>query len=335
MKRRVLVQHMLSAPLTLAAWPTVAAPTPKPAGYPIKQLRIVVPFPPGGAADILARPLAVELRQRIGQPVIIDNKAGANTVIGVNHVATAPADGYTLLVCNEAGLSLAPELTHITKVDVPYKVERDFVPVSLLGHYGSLLTISPDLPVKTLSEYIAYAKKNPKKINYASFGVGSQPQIMMETFNKMVGIDTVHLPYKGVALAVTDLIAGHVQSMISAPSTPMPHVREQRLRALAYSGSKRLPELPDVPTFTDAGLPGFNPRGWFGAVMHASTPAPVRNWLSETIWSVVQSSEYQVGTILKNGYEVPTIAPSGMGDFLQDDRNYWKRTVEEVRDRLV
>ena len=105
--------------------------------------------------------------------------------------------------------------------------------------------------------------------------------------------------------------------------------------ALAYSGSKRLSELPDVPTFSDAGLPGFNPRGLFGAVMHASTPAPIRNWLSETIWSVVQSSEYQVGTILKNGYEVPTIAPSGMGDFLQDDRNYWKKTVEEVRDRLV
>ena len=260
---------------------------------------------------------------------------GGGTGIGRAAALALASIGYTLLVCNEAGLSLAPELTHITKVDVPYKVERDFVPVSLLGHYGSLLTISPDLPVKTLSEYIAYAKKNPKKINYASFGVGSQPQIMMETFNKMVGIDTVHLPYKGVALAVTDLIAGHVQSMISAPSTPMPHVREQRLRALAYSGSKRLPELPDVPTFSDAGLPGFNPRGWFGAVMHASTPAPIRNWLSETIWSVVQSSEYQINAILKNGYEMPTTEPAAMAEFLQEDRNYWKRTMDLVRHRLV
>lgn len=335
MKRRQIVRQLMTTPAVLACWPAWSAPAPKPAGFPVRPLRIVVPFPPGGAADILARPLAQQLSQRIGQPVLIDNKPGANTVIGANHVATSAADGYTLLMGSEAGLSLAAELSHITKIEVPYRVERDFAPISLLGHYGSLMTINPEVPAKNLQEYIEYARKNPKKINFASFGLGSQPHIMMETLNQMAGIDTVHLPYKGVAPATNDLIAGHVQAMISAPSTPLPHVRDQKLRGLAYSGAKRLPELPNVPTFAEAGLPTFNPRGWFGLVMASATPEPIRAWLSENIWAVVQSSEYQINTILKNGYEIPSTEPSVMAEFMQEDRHYWKRMVDLIRHRLV
>jgi tripartite-type tricarboxylate transporter receptor subunit TctC len=145
----------------------------------------------------------------------------------------------------------------------------------------------------------------------------------------------VHIAYKGVAPAIVDLMAGRVQAMISAPSAPMAYVRDGRLRALAYSGPKRLAELPSVPTFAEGGLPGFDARGWFGVAMHSATPAPIRAWLSEQVWSVVQSAEYQKNAILKNGYEVPAVDPAAMPAFLAEDRAKWKRTVGEIRDRLV
>lgn len=335
MNRREIMQMLAAGLVAGAGRPVLAQGAAQPAGFPSRPIRLVVPFPPGGAADALARPLAMLLGQKIGQNIIVENRAGANTIIGAQFVATAPADGYTLLLANEAGLSLAPEIAPITKIEVPYKPESDFAGVSLLAQYGSMLSISPKLPVRNLKEFLAYAKQHPRKLNYASFGVGSQPQMMMELLNQQTGIQTVHVAYKGVAPAILDLMAGRVQAMISAPSAPMSYVKDGRLRALAYSGSKRLAELPNVPTFAEAGLPGFEARGWFGVVMQAATPAPIRAWLSDAIWSVVQSPKYEKSAILDNGYEVPTIAPAGMPAFLAEDRAKWKRTVGDIRDRLV
>src|SRR4051794_23796800 len=194
-KRRELMQTLAASLAAGANWPVWAQHAARPAGYPSKPLRIVVPFPPGGPADALARPLGRVLGEMTGQAVVIDNRPGANTMIGASNVLAAPADGYSLLLANEAGLSLAPAVAPYMKVDVPYDPGKDFAGISLLAQYGSILTVNPEVPAKTLPEFIAYAKKNPGKINYASFGNGSQPQMMMELLNRQAGIQTVHVPY--------------------------------------------------------------------------------------------------------------------------------------------
>jgi tripartite-type tricarboxylate transporter receptor subunit TctC len=315
-----------------ANWRTWAQ---QPGDYPDRAIRLVVPFPAGGAADNLARPLAQQLAHAFGQSVFVDNRGGANTMIGLEYVSKAPADGYTILLANEAGLSLAPAVEPIMKVAVPYDAAADFAPISVLGQYGSVLSVSPALPVRTLSEFVAYARKNPRKLNYASVGVGSQPHMMMEILKRQAGIDMVHVPYKGVAPALVDLIANHVQALISAPSGPTPYISDGRLRGLAYSGAKRLPTLPNVPTFAQAGMPDFEARGWFGIVAQAHTPDPIKARLRQAIWSIVQSQQYQSVAILANGYEVPAVDPAQFPAFLADDMRKWKTAVASLREQLV
>jgi len=333
MNRRTFLQLLSSGAAAGMSWPmpTIASGY---SPYPAKELRLVVPFPAGGAADNLGRPLAQELSAKLGQPVVVENRPGANSMIGARFVAESPPDGYTLFLGNEAGLSIASAVAPITKVTVPYDPE-DFAPISVLGQYGSVLSVSPKLPVRTLAEFIDYSKRNPKAINYASFGVGSQPQMMMEMLAKKAGIEVTHVPYKGVAPAVVDLIAGHVQAMISAPSAPMPYIRDAKLRALAYSGEKRLPNLPDVPTFAEAGMPDFEARGWFGVLVRTDTPDQIKAELRERIWSIVQSADYQSVAIFPSGYEVPTVDPSQFPEFLTRDMAQWKSMVAEVRNRLI
>lgn len=305
-----------------------------PQGYPDKPIRLVVPFPAGGAADYLARPLAQQLGAALRQSVFVDNRPGANTMIGLEYVAKAPADGYTILLANEAGLSLAPAVEPMMNVAVPYNAAADFAPIAVLGQYGSVFSVCPKLPVRTLSEFLAYARQNPRKLNYASVGMGSQPHMMMEILKRQAGIEMVHVPYKGVAPAMVDLIADHVQALISAPSGPMPYILDGKLRGLAYSGARRNPKLPDVPTFAEAGMPGFEARGWFGIVMNAHTPDPIKARLRKTIWSIVQSQQYQSVAILANGYEVPTVDPAQFPAFLADDMRKWQATAESLRSQL-
>jgi len=335
MNRRSLLRLMAGSAALGASWRSVAQGAASDAAYPAKAIRLVVPFPPGGAADNLGRPLAKQLSDMLGQPVIVDNRPGANTMIGAEYVVNAPADGYTLLLANEAGLSLSPAMAPITQVKVPYDAAQDFAPISVLGQYGSVLSVSPRLPARTLGELIEYARQRPKALNYASFGVGSQPHMMMEILARQAGIEVTHVPYKGVAPAVVDLVAGHVQAMISAPSAPLPYIRDGRLRALAYSGSARLPDLPDVPTFAEAGMPDFEARGWFGVVVRAETPEPIKASLRKAVWAIVNSKEYQAAAILPSGYEVPSVDPAGFPAFLADDMSKWKSTVAAVRDRLA
>lgn len=330
MNRRSFLQLLSAAAAGLSA--PAFAQQPKP--YPIKELKLIVPFPAGGAADNLARPLARALSQAYGQPVVVENRPGANTMIGIRAAAESPSDGYTLLLANEAGLSIAPALTPITGVEVPYD-PRSFSTISVLGQYGSVLSVSKKLPVQTLSEFIDYAKKNPRKVNYASFGVGSQPQMMMEVLAKEQGLELVHVPYKGVAPALIDLVAGHVDVMISAPSAPTPFIMEGKLKAIAYSGDTRLENLPDIPTFAEAGLPNFEARGWFGVVVLNDTPDEIKESLRKTIWSIVQSPEYQSVAISPSGYEVPSVDPHEFPAFLDDDMRQWQSLVDQISNRLT
>ncbi len=304
------------------------------ADYPAKPIRLVVPFPAGGPADNLARPLAQKLTERLGQTVVVENRPGANTMIGAQFVAGAEPDGYTLLLASDAGMSLVPAYSSVSGVVVPYDPATDFAPISMLAHLTQVLSVHPDVPVKTLQELIALAKKQPGKLSYASFGVGSQSQIAMETLNLKAGIDILHVPYKGASPALTDLVAGRVNVMLSSPSGQLPYIRDGRLRALAYAGPKRSPALPDVPTFAELGMPDYESRGWFGVVAPSGTPQAIQDLLRKEVWSIVGSPDYQNMAILANGFEVSDISPDKFPAFLAEDRSKWKALVDFVKPRL-
>lgn len=332
MRRRSLIQFAaVSAAMGLAG---IAKAQSAAQRFPDKPIRIVVPFPPGGPADRLARPLAQQMNQKYGQTVLIENRPGANTVIGAQNILNSPPDGHSLILANEAGMCLAPALAPIMGSTVPYKADRDFAAISMLVQYGSVMSMYPGVGVRTLPEFLDHARRNPGKLSYASVGVGSQPQMMMEILKKSQKLDIVHVPYQGVAPAVLDLLAGRVQVMISAPAAPSPHIRAGKLIGLGYSGARRLETLPEVPTFAEGGLSEFVARGWFGIMAHGGTPAAIRAELSETIWKIAQSSDYNAETIKPQGLELATVNPAGFPAFLTKDVADWQERIESIKDRI-
>jgi tripartite-type tricarboxylate transporter receptor subunit TctC len=334
MKRRSLMQWLAAGATSGLSWHINAHGQTAASRFPERPMRIIVPFPPGGPADALARPLAQQLGERLKQTVVTENRPGANTVIGAQHMLNSPADGYTMMLANEAGMSLAPAIATIMGNNPPYKSETDFAAISMLTQYGSVLSMSPTLPVQNLQELLAYAKQNPGKLSYASVGVGSQPQMMMEILNLQEKLDIVHIPYQGVAPAVVDLLSGRVQVMISAPAAPGPHIRAGKLRGLAYSGTQRLANLPMVPTFAEAGLPNYEARGWFGIMMHGGTPEPIKAMLAEAIWTIARSPGYQSAAVAANGLEPATVEPAAFQAFLQKDVSDWKTRIESIKSRI-
>ncbi len=251
--------------------------------YPAKPVRIVVPSSAGGGTDIVARILAPELSKRIGQQVIVDNRPGAGTMIGIEAVAKSPPDGYTLLM----GLStLAINSALYNKV--PYDPVKDFAPVTLATASASILVVHPSLPVKTLKDLIAFARARPGQLNYASAGVGTYPHMTYELFLSMAKLKMEHIPYKGTAPAMIDMIAGQVASMAATVLTGMPHIRSGRLRPLGITSLKRSDVAPDIPTVAEAGLPGFESVQWYGLLAPAGTPAPIVGRLHKEMAQILQ-----------------------------------------------
>lgn len=239
-------------------------------GYPSKAIRIVVPYPPGGFNDTLARTLGQKLTASWKQPVIVDNRPGGGTTIGTGLAAKAPADGYTLLIVSFA-FAVNPGLYRT----LPYDSAKDFTPVILAAGTPNLLVINPALPVNSVRDFIRLAKSKPGGLNYASAGNGSSNHLSMELFSSLAGVDMVHVPYKGSVPAVTDLIGGQVDAMFDNVPNVIQHVKAGKLRALAVSSRERSAFLPAVPTVAEAGVPGFDVSVWFGVVVPAGTPAPV------------------------------------------------------------
>src|SRR5258706_2793517 len=239
--------------------------------YPAKPVRIVVPYPAGGVADLLPRTVGQKLSEKWKQPVVVENKPGASGNIGMAEGARAEPDGYTLVLAPTGNLTVNPFLFK----DLPFDVARDFTPVTVLATSPNVLVVHPSVPAKTFRDLVAYAKANPGKLNFSSPGSGSGAHLAGELLNVEAGISTVHVPYKGMAPAVSDLLGGQVQMMFAGISTVLQHLRSGTLLALAIASPQRSPQLPDVPTVAASGLAGFDVASWYGVGVRPGTPSRV------------------------------------------------------------
>ena len=272
MFRRILAAAMLAA---LALVPTLAAAQ----AFPGKPIKIIVPYSPGGTTDLLARLVAQKMSERLGQPVVIDNKPGANGMIGSDMVAKAPPDGYTLGIASPGSHAANASLYK----DISYDTVKDFTPITLGVSAPMLLVVHPSLGVNSVKELIAAAKAKPGAISYASGGSGSSQHLAMEQFKMMAGIDMTHVPYKGSAASYPDLIGGSVKAEIDVVPTALPPVKGGRLKVLATGSAKRLAMLPDVPTIAEAGVPGYESSSWYGFVAPAKLPKDILDKLHAEI----------------------------------------------------
>ena len=272
MFRRILAAAILAA---LALVPTLAAAQ----AFPGKPIKIIVPYSPGGTTDLLARLVAQKMRERLGQPVVVDNKPGANGMIGSDMVAKAPPDGYTLGIASPGSHAANASLYK----DISYDTVKDFTPITLGVSAPMLLVVHPSLGVNSVKELIAAAKAKPGEISYASGGSGSSQHLAMEQFKMMAGIDMTHVPYKGSAASYPDLIGGSVKAEIDVVPTALPPVKGGRLKVLATGSAKRLAMLPDVPTIAEAGVPGYESSSWYGFVAPAKLPKDILDKLHAEI----------------------------------------------------
>jgi tripartite-type tricarboxylate transporter receptor subunit TctC len=238
--------------------------------FPSKPIHVVVPFPPGGGTDIVARIVTPRMAEILGQPFIVENRAGAGGNIGAEHVAKSAPDGYTLLVA-----SAATAINTTLVKDLPWDFARDFAPVVLMVVNQHLLAARPSLPASSVKELLALAKATPGKITYASYGNGSSAHLTAELFKMMAGVDLLHVPYKGAAPAVNDVLAGHVDIIFADVAAMLPHVKSGKLKALGIASARRFEGLPEVPTIAESGVPGFEAGGFLGLVAPAGTPADV------------------------------------------------------------
>lgn len=312
MKKWIPLVFALLAPLSVLAQ-----------GWPSKPVKLVVPYPPGGPTDIVARVVAERLTAQTGQTFIVDNRAGAGGNLGAEAVAKAAPDGYTLLVA-----TTAHAINKSLFKNLNYDVQRDFVPVSLLTQGPLVLVVNPDFPARSVSELIAIAKAKPKSVSFASSGNGQSTHLAAELFASMAGAPMTHVPYKGSAPALNDLIAGQVPIMFDTMLSAMQHVKSGRLRALAITGAQRSPAAPDVPTLAESGLPGYEAYAWNGLMVPAGTPPAVINRLSEELRTALSQPAVQE-KFSAQGFAATWTAPAQAASFLQNEVEKWGRTVQQ------
>ena len=292
-------------------------------GYPTKPVTIVVPFAPGGAADTMARQLAERLNKRLGQPVIVENKPGAGTMIASEHVAKAAPDGHTVLLA-ASSLGIAPSL--YSKVN--YDPVKDFTPISLVASVIHVLEVHPSVPVKSVAELIAWLKANPTKANYGSVGAGTSTHLESELFNTMAGVKMTHVPYKGSAPALMDLVAGNLQVMFDAWASSGPFVKDGKTRLLAVTTTQRSKILPDVPTVAESGLPGYEAMPWLGFVAPAGTPAAAVNRFHAELTEVLKEHEVQ-DKFRSLGLDIIRNSPQEFAEFIKKDIAKWAKVVKD------
>ena len=315
-------RNFLKSLLALSCGLAVLAPVAQAQSYPTKPIRLIVPFPPGGGNDVIARVIAQKLGERLGQQVIVDNRAGANGIVGLQALMQSPPDGYTLAVGAAGPLAVNPSLYD----KLPYDPLKDFSPITNMVNYPLLLVVHPSVPVKTTQDLINLAKAKPKQLYFASPGSGNSGHLAGELLNSMANVQTVHVPYKGQGPALSDLISGQVQMLYSSIPSVLPQVKSGQLNALAVGSAKRVPSLPDIPTISESGVPGYEAYSWVGMVAPAKTPKDIVNRLNREIVDILKQKD--VSEKLNQQGALPVgDSPEQFGAYIKTEIEKWGAVV--------
>ena len=309
----------------LIAWAGLAAAQQ----YPVKPVRLVIPYPPGGGSDTIGRPLAQKIGEGLGQQVVVENRGGANGNIGMEAVARSAPDGYTLVFALSAQLAINPGLYQ----KLPYDPLKDFAPITLLASGGYLLVVHPSLPAKSLKELIALARARPGQIAYSSSGNGSGGHLALELLNSMAGIRMLHVPYKGGGPALMDLIAGQVQVLFATQLASWPHVQGGRVRALAVSTAKRPASVPDLPTVSEAGLPGYDSGVWYAVLAPAGTPREIVMRINSEVARALKQPDYR-NLLVNNTIEPIGSPPEELSRYIKSELAKWAKVIKAAGVRI-
>lgn len=313
--------------LLAGALPAHAAERARNPEFPTKSVRWIIPFPPGGSNDMLGRYLGARLSDRLGQQFVIDNRGGANGIIGTELAANAPADGYTVLMVSTSFVMNAAVRT------LPYDVEKSFDPISMIGSSPNSIVVFPGLGLASLGELVERARAKPGAISYASTGVGGFNHFGGELFKKLAGIDMVHVPYKGGGPAMVDVMAGQMPVMFTSVTQVLPHVRSGRIKMLAVGAARRAAALPDIPTVAESGFPGYEVYVWWGVVAPAGTPRGVQEKLRRELAAILGESETQK-RLAAEAAEVQTITPAEFRKMIRVDVQKWREVAKRAEIRV-
>ena len=310
--------RLLAAAILAFATPALAQ------DYPARPVKIVVPFSPGGAVDGPTRIVAQKLGERLGQQVVVENKPGAGATLGAGEVAKAAPDGYTLLLAsqtNAISATLYPKL--------PFDPVEDFAPITLIGREPGVLVVNPAFPPKTFQEFVAYVKARPGQVDYASSGNGSGQHLFMALLASMTGMKLTHVPYKGSGQATTDLLGSQIMVSIPGSAGMVGHIKAGKLRPLAVTGATRSPQLPDVPTVMESGVPGYEAYVWMGLLAPKGTPAAIVDKIQRDVVAALQTNEVK-GYMATAGIEIVGSTPAEFGKFFRAEREQWAKVVRET-----
>ena len=303
----------------------LAAATLAPAQtWPSKPVKIVVPYPPGGTSDILARAVGQKLQEQWGQAIVVENKPGATGNIGADFVAKSPPDGYTVLLADIGSLAIAPSVV----TSLPFDPVKDFAPVVMVAYSPHLLVVHPSVPAKDAKELIALARAKPGSFNFAVSGIGGANHLAGIEFAQRAGIQWAYIPYKGGSQALTDMVGGQAQVMFNGMLATYPFVKDGKLKALAISSAKRFAAVPDIPTVAESGMPGFETGSWQGIVAPAATPPEVVRKMHAAVTAILATAEMKE-RLDKAGAEVRPMSPEQFGAFIRGERDRWAKVVKE------
>jgi tripartite-type tricarboxylate transporter receptor subunit TctC len=314
---------LLAVLAVLAAVPTLSAAQT----FPSRTVKIVVPTSPGGATDAFSRALAPRLSEAWAQPVLVENRPGANQILGADHVSKSAPDGHTLLVSDASSFVINP---HLYK-KLPYDGVNGFTPITVLVRFPWVIAVHASVPANTFQEFVAYARANPGKLSYGSFGLGSSAHISVDYLKNLLGIDIVHVPYKGAGPAVPDLLSGQIQMMMVTPLLVEPHARAGRLKLVAAATAQRIPALPDLPTVAESGVPGYEAGTWFALMGPAGVPREIVAKIHADTTKILGDTAFREQYVTRQWFEAVGNTPEQFADYLKSEYARWDRLIRLSR----